>query len=219
MIATHADEALQLLDAPSQLERALLGAIRYQANPAVLHQDPSLMPRRRAVWASWNYMRTDRVELGCGVFVTYWMNRLQGIDPAHPLFVTLNPPHQPAEDKVVGRFVYRHPLLDAEATTAQRRLWQLQGLHGTWFCGAYFGAGFHEDACRPGWRSPNSWAACGGHGKSQANRTGSACHRRILKRRNDVAELGVLYWKGLAPSVEAAAPQPRLSRLLALLRP
>ena len=150
VIATHSDEALALLDAPTPLERELLGAIRYQANPAVLHQDASFMPRRRRVWSSWNYLRDDTADAARSVFVTYWMNRLQGIDPAQPLFVTLNPPREPAKGTVLGTYTYYHPLLDATAAQAQKRLWQLQGRHNTWFCGAYFGAGFHEDGLQAG---------------------------------------------------------------------
>jgi predicted NAD/FAD-binding protein len=78
------------------------------------------------------------------------MNRLQGIDPAHPLFVTLNPPREPAKGKMLGHYLYHHPLLDAAATRAQKRLWDLQGRRNTWFCGAYFGAGFHEDGLQAG---------------------------------------------------------------------
>jgi predicted NAD/FAD-binding protein len=148
VIATHADEALALLENPSPLERVLLGAIKYQANPAVLHQDSSLMPRRRRVWSSWNYLRNGAEDASRSVYVTYWMNRLQGIDPAHPLFVTLNPPREPA--RMLGRFNYYHPLIDAAATRAQRGLWDLQGRRNTWFCGAYFGAGFHEDGLQAG---------------------------------------------------------------------
>lgn len=150
VIGAHSDEALALLDAPTPLERELLGAIRYQANPAVLHQDAGFMPRRRRVWSSWNYLRDGTADAARSVFVTYWMNRLQGIDPAQPLFVTLNPPREPAQGTVLGSYTYYHPLLDAAATAAQKRLWQLQGRHNTWFCGAYFGAGFHEDGLQAG---------------------------------------------------------------------
>jgi predicted NAD/FAD-binding protein len=150
VIAAHSDEALALLDRPSPLEHELLGAIRYQANPAVLHADATLMPRRRRVWSSWNYLRDGSVEAERSVFVTYWMNRLQGIDPAHPLFVTLNPPREPARGTTIGEYVYHHPLLDSRAAQAQKRLWQLQGKGNTWFCGAYFGAGFHEDGLQAG---------------------------------------------------------------------
>ena len=150
VIATHSDQALELLDDPTQLERQLLGAIRYQANPAVLHQDATLMPRRRRVWSSWNYLREDVTDTERSIYVTYWMNRLQGIDPSQPLFVTLNPPREPAKGKVLGHYLYHHPLLDSAAAAAQKRLWQLQGRGNTWFCGAWFGAGFHEDGLQAG---------------------------------------------------------------------
>ncbi len=150
VIATHSDQALALLAEPSPLERELLGAIRYQANPAILHRDASFMPRRRRVWSSWNYLRDGTADAERSVFVTYWMNRLQGIDPAQPLFVTLNPPREPAKGALLGEYSYDHPLLDSTAAAAQKRLWQLQGRHNTWFCGAYFGAGFHEDGLQAG---------------------------------------------------------------------
>lgn len=149
VVATHADEALALLESPTPLERELLGAIRYQANPAILHSDAGLMPRRRNVWSSWNYLRDGRGPQA-SVFVTYWMNRLQGLQSAQPLFVTLNPPREPAKGTLLGEYLYHHPLIDAAATRAQKRLWQLQGVRNTWFCGAYFGAGFHEDGLQAG---------------------------------------------------------------------
>ncbi len=145
VIATHADTALALLDAPSPRETALLGAFGYTRNQAVLHQDASLMPRRRGVWAAWNFISGDDNAAPC---VTYWMNRLQGLDPATPLFLTLNPPREPAG--VLHRESYAHPLFDAAAVRAQRALWSLQGQRRTWFCGAHFGAGFHEDGLQSG---------------------------------------------------------------------
>ncbi len=149
VIATHSDQALGLLADPSPLERDLLGAIRYQANTAILHSDPALMPRRRRVWSSWNYLREGDA-LGQNAYVTYWLNRLQGLDPAEQYFLTLNPPREPAKGTLHGEYLYHHPLLDAAATRAQKRLWQLQGMRNTWFCGAYFGAGFHEDGLQAG---------------------------------------------------------------------
>ena len=148
VIAAHADDALRLLADPSVEERRLLGAFRYGDNEAVLHIDPTLMPRRRRVWSSWNYLT------GAGgapkPAVTYWMSRLQGIDPAKPLFVPLNPHREPAPASVFARIGYRHPMFDARAIEAQRDLWSLQGVRNTWFCGAYFGAGFHEDGLQAG---------------------------------------------------------------------
>ena len=105
------------------------------------------MPKRRAAWASWNY--TGRTgEGGASVCVTYWMNNLQSLPESTPLFVTLNPDREPAN--VIRRETYTHPLFDARALAAQKELWSLQGANRTWFCGAYFGAGFHEDGLQAG---------------------------------------------------------------------
>ncbi|MES2897647.1 MAG: FAD-dependent oxidoreductase [Pseudomonadota bacterium] len=148
VIATHGDTALSLLDDAGPEERRLLSAFRYTRNLAVLHTDPSLMPRRRAAWTSWNHIgRRDAPNEGC---VTYWMNRLQSIRDAGDLFVTLNPTREIAPESVIHTDVYDHPLFDAGAIAAQEQLWSLQGVRRTWFCGSYFGHGFHEDALQSG---------------------------------------------------------------------
>ncbi|MDQ2083064.1 NAD(P)/FAD-dependent oxidoreductase [Xanthobacteraceae bacterium Astr-EGSB] len=148
VVATHADQALALLSDPSIAETSLLGSIPYSRNLAVLHSDTDFMPRRRSAWASWNYLgHGDRTP--DQVCVTYWMNLLQGID-GRPLFVTLNPPRPPRAGTLIRSEVYEHPLFDAAALSAQARLWSLQGQRHTWFCGAYFGAGFHEDGLQAG---------------------------------------------------------------------
>jgi hypothetical protein len=147
VVAAHADQALRMLTDPSPDERRLLGAFRYARNEAVLHADTCLMPRRRAAWSSWNYLGR-RAAGGCSV--TYWMNRLQGIPEATPLFVSLNPSVEPAPERVIRRETYEHPQFDAGAIAAQGALWSLQGRRNTWFCGAYFGAGFHEDGLQAG---------------------------------------------------------------------
>ena len=152
VIGAHADQALAMLADASPQEREILGAFGYTRNLAVLHSDASLMPRRRSTWSSWNYFgrrtpgSTDEREL-C---VTYWMNRLQALPADQQLFMTLNPITPPAESSVVHSEVYEHPLFDAAAIHAQRRLWSLQGVANTWYCGAYFGAGFHEDGLQAG---------------------------------------------------------------------
>lgn len=147
VIAAHADQALAMLADPTPDERTLLGAFRYQRNRAILHQDPRFMPRRRAAWASWNYIGGRGSGGGC---FTYWMNRLQHIPETTPLFVTLNPTESPPPETVVHRQDYDHPIFDTKALVAQSRLWQLQGIRRTWFCGAHFGAGFHEDGLQAG---------------------------------------------------------------------
>lgn len=150
VLATHADQALAILGASAtEAERAVLGAFRYEANPAYLHRDRRLMPRRRAVWSSWNCLATDRA-LGRHLAVTYWMNRLQPLGEAPPIFVTLNPETPPAEEATLARFEFAHPQFDAAALRAQQGLPALQGHNGTWFCGSYWGYGFHEDALRSG---------------------------------------------------------------------
>jgi len=149
VIATHADQALGMLADASVDERRLLGAFSYISNDAVLHSDTTLMPRRRKVWSSWNYMTR-----GSGgdrqLAVTYWMNQLQGIPDATPLFVTLNPHRDIAPETVLRRLNYRHPGFNSAAMAAQEELWSLQGVRNTWFCGSYFGAGFHEDGLQAG---------------------------------------------------------------------
>ncbi len=148
VMATHGDTALSLLDDAGPAERRLLSAFRYSRNLAVLHTDKSLMPRRKAAWTSWNHIgRRDDPTQGC---VTYWMNRLQSLKDAPDLFVTLNPTKPIAPEAVVHTDVYDHPLFDAGAIAAQSDLWSLQGVRRTWFCGSYFGHGFHEDALQSG---------------------------------------------------------------------
>jgi hypothetical protein len=144
ILAVHANQALAIIDQPTRAERELLGAFRYSRNLAVLHSDPTFMPRRRRAWSSWNYVGR-RDQPGGHVGVTYWMNRLQNIPEHFPLFVTLNPEHPPHADTLHATEIYEHPIFDAAAIAAQRRLWSLQGNGNLWFCGAHFGAGFHED--------------------------------------------------------------------------
>jgi predicted NAD/FAD-binding protein len=148
VIATHADRALAVLAEPTRSEQSILGAFRYSRNIAVLHTDKALMPRRRAAWSAWNHIgRRDDPD---GFCVTYWMNMLQGLPRTPDLFVTLNPTREPAPERVLGRFDYEHPLFDTAALAAQRQIWSLQGQGGVWFCGAHFGAGFHEDGLQSG---------------------------------------------------------------------
>jgi predicted NAD/FAD-binding protein len=147
VIATHGDEALAMLEDPSAEERALLGAFRYAKNHAVLHTDAAFMPRREPLWASWNYVG-DNPEGGC--VVTYWMNKLQSIESREQIFLTLNPRTMPREETILYETNYDHPLFDAAAIRAQEQLWSLQGVRNTWFCGAHFGAGFHEDGLQAG---------------------------------------------------------------------
>jgi predicted NAD/FAD-binding protein len=149
VMANHADQALAALENPTSDEVALLSAFRYQRNLAVLHSDTRFMPRRRAAWASWNYIGGRKSDRSDASF-TYWMNRLQGIPDTAPLFVTLNPQCPPPPETLHHSESYDHPIFDAAALAAQSQLWGLQGARRTWFCGAYFGAGFHEDGLQAG---------------------------------------------------------------------
>lgn len=149
VIAAHADQALAMLTDADADERELLGAFPYRRNEAVLHSDPALMPRRRKVWSAWNYA-AERAASRHNLSVTYWMNRLQHLPPEKDLFVTLNPLTEPDPALVHRRECYDHPVFDAAAGLAQPRLWSLQGRRRTWFCGAWFGAGFHEDGLQSG---------------------------------------------------------------------
>lgn len=158
VVATHADQALKLLADPDDQEQALLGAFRYTDNTAVLHTDAALMPRRKRVWSSWNYIGESEDDGSRPLCVTYWMNRLQNLDLSHPLLVTLNPTRAIDQQRIIRSFQYAHPLFDQPALDAQQHLWRLQGRRHTWFCGAYFGYGFHEDGLQAGLAAAESLA-------------------------------------------------------------
>jgi uncharacterized protein len=149
VIASHSDQALAMLSDADDRERAVLGAIGYSPNTIYLHRDARLMPRRRRVWAAWNFLRWPRQGTALNdVAVTYWMNELQGIDKDKPLFVSLNPPFEPDPKLTFGKYICEHPQYDARAFAAQKQLEEIQGKRHTWFCGAWTGYGFHEDGIR-----------------------------------------------------------------------
>jgi predicted NAD/FAD-binding protein len=149
VIAGHADQALAMLDSPDELESDVLGTFRYQQNRAVLHSDPRWMPKRRHLWSCWNYLKES--ESGnSNVCLTYWLNELQGLDSRTNLFLTLNPNGEIHPKAVKATFDYDHPVFCATALEAQKKLWNLQGRNRTWFCGSYFGFGFHEDGAQSG---------------------------------------------------------------------
>jgi predicted NAD/FAD-binding protein len=151
VIAAHSDQALSMLSDSDMRERDILGAIGYSPNTVYLHRDTRLMPQRRRAWASWNFLRWQREGTPVNdVAVTYWMNRLQGIDEDKPLFVSLNPPFAPNPDLTFGTYTCEHPQYNAAAFAAQKRLGEIQGRRRTWFCGAWTGYGFHEDGLRSG---------------------------------------------------------------------
>jgi predicted NAD/FAD-binding protein len=147
ILACHTPQALAMLADADAEERALLSAIRYAPNRAWLHRDPSLMPRRESAWGSWNHVTSSGGNTE--PYVTYWMNNLQGLDPARPLFVSLNGP-APDPALTFGAYDYEHPQFDAAALAAQRRFGRVQGRGGVWYAGAWLGYGFHEDGVTSG---------------------------------------------------------------------
>jgi predicted NAD/FAD-binding protein len=142
VIAAHGDQALRMADAPTPLERDLLGAFHYQDNEAVVHTDRSVMPRTPRCWASWNYTIDGRSHS-----THYWMNSLQGVSQRQDYFVSINP-GKLDEAKVIRRMAYEHPLFDLAAIAAQSRLPELHAAGdttGRYYCGAWQRYGFHED--------------------------------------------------------------------------
>ena len=151
VIATHSDQALQMLAEPTAQERDTLGAIRYQSNKAVLHGDTTVLPKRASAWAAWNYERAaapgrERTR----VCLHYLLNRLQPLPWQQPVLVSLNPVRAIAPDQVLGEYDYAHPVFDLAAMAAQSRMPALQGQQGRYYAGAWMGYGFHEDGLKAG---------------------------------------------------------------------
>jgi predicted NAD/FAD-binding protein len=162
VLAVHTDQALRMLADPSDAEREALAAISYQENDVVLHTDERLLPRRRRAWAAWNY------HIGAGAepraTVTYCMNILQGLRTATTYNVTLNRAEAVDPSRVLRRLVYHHPVFDAAGVAAQARIPELNGRRRIWFCGAWCGYGFHEDAVQSALRIAADFAPAGSVG-------------------------------------------------------
>jgi uncharacterized protein len=151
VLACHAPEAAALIGDLDARERGVLAGFRTSSNRVVLHSDPSLMPRRRKVWSSWNFLSGGpEADAERPTPVTYWMQRLQGVDPACPLFVSLNPSREPDPASVHAELSCAHPVMDHAAFAAQRAIGSIQGRGGIWYAGAWLGYGFHEDGLRSG---------------------------------------------------------------------
>jgi uncharacterized protein len=151
VLACHSDQSLALLDDAEPIEQAVLGAIRYQPNRAVLHTDDSLLPRRRRAWAAWNYERAaDAAREQTSVCLHYLINRLQPLPWQRPVIVSLNPAREPQPHHVISSHAYSHPVFDAAAMRAQQRVPELQGRSHLWFAGAWTRYGFHEDGLMSG---------------------------------------------------------------------
>ena len=169
IIATHSNQAMALLDEPSAREEATLGAIRFLSNKAVLHTDASVLPKRKAAWAAWNYERAMGQDAEkAQVCLHYLINRLQPLPWEQPLVVTLNPVRPIARARILGEYDYAHPVFDLGAVAAQAQMPQLQGQGNCYFAGAWMGYGFHEDGLKAGLAAADRLLADIGRGPDPA---------------------------------------------------
>ncbi|MBX7144849.1 MAG: FAD-dependent oxidoreductase [Oligoflexia bacterium] len=146
ILATHADISLAMLTNPSQEEVNLLGAWKYSTNHTVLHTDARLMPKKRKLWGSWNYTRMGQREAELPVCISYYMNRLQGLKAHSDYFVSLNCTEHIDPKSVIYDIAYTHPVYTPLSVASQVRIREINGANNTFYCGAYLGYGFHEDA-------------------------------------------------------------------------
>ena len=148
IFATHADETLKLLQNPSEKEKNILRNFNYKTNVAYLHSDTSLMPERKSVWSSWNSILDKKdINKNC---VTYWLNKLQNLKTSKNYFLTINPFINLNKKKVIKKIKFTHPCYDLKTIESQKSLVELQGQNNSWYCGSYFGYGFHEDGFKSG---------------------------------------------------------------------
>ena len=142
IMATHSDQALKILEDPCEEEKQILGAIPYQVNDVILHTDTQLLPKNPKTWSRWNYRLDPNKDRAT---VTYNMNILQGISAPETFCITLNDSKSINTSKILGRFEYQHPVFSFKASLAQKNWAAINGVRNTWYCGAYWGNGFHED--------------------------------------------------------------------------
>jgi predicted NAD/FAD-binding protein len=145
IFACHADEALKLIEKPTEEEKQILEKFKYQKNKVVVHKDISFMPKERKCWASWVYLSESLNDKNESVSLSYWMNNLQNLDTKNPILVTLNPGKQPPKELTYDEHEFMHPIFTKEAIAAQSEIKEIQGKNKFWFCGAYQKYGFHED--------------------------------------------------------------------------
>ena len=145
ILACHANESLALLSEPSEVEQKLLSEFQYVTNTAFLHTDEELMPKNKSAWSSWNSISKKDLTNTC---VTYWLNQLQNLKTSQNYFLTLNPIQNIEQDKIIKRVIFTHPYFNLKNTLLQKDLKNLQGINRTWYCGSYFGYGFHEDGLK-----------------------------------------------------------------------
>jgi len=145
ILACHANESLALLSEPSDTEQKVLSEFHYVTNTAFLHTDEELMPKNKSAWSSWNSISKKDLTNTC---VTYWLNQLQNLKTSQNYFLTLNPIQNIEQDKIIKRVIFTHPYFNLKNTLLQKDLKNLQGINRTWYCGSYFGYGFHEDGLK-----------------------------------------------------------------------
>ena len=143
VLACHADQSLNILNDPSSKEKEILNKFTYVSNRAFLHTDENLMPSRKKAWSSWNSITKDN-----RTCITYWLNKLQNLKTNKNYFLTLNPVAEVEENKIIKQEKFTHPYFNNENVSLQKDLHLLQGKKRTWFCGSYFGYGFHEDGLK-----------------------------------------------------------------------
>ena len=145
VFACHADQALEMIDVPTQEEKDIIGSFQYQNNKIVVHSDLSFMPSDRSCWASWVYLSESYQDESDAVALSYWMNNLQNFKTEKPVIITLNPPKLPADELVYDVHHFDHPVFNREAIEAQEKIDTIQGQNNCWYVGAYQRYGFHED--------------------------------------------------------------------------
>ena len=143
VLASHADQSLRMIEKPTEQEKNILEKFNYVKNEAYLHTDKRLMPHKKRAWSSWN-----SVSDGEKTCITYWLNKLQNLDTSKDYFLTLNPICKINENSVIKKVDFTHPYLNSKNTALQKDLRLIQGKKRTWFCGSYFGYGFHEDGLK-----------------------------------------------------------------------
>ena len=145
IFACHADQALKIIENPSEEELSILSNFIYQPNKIVVHSDESFMPKRKGAWASWVYLSDNQEDDNPQISLSYWMNNLQPLQTKTPIIATLNPARDPSKNLTYDEYWFDHPVFDASAINAQEQIQAIQGKDRFWFCGAYCRYGFHED--------------------------------------------------------------------------
>lgn len=145
IFACHSDQIMTLLSNPTEQEKEIIGAVKYQPNEMILHTDTSFMQKRKKAWSSWAYLSEDIKDTSPNVSLSYWMNNLQPLKTNTPIIVTLNPGREPDPNLIQDRYSFEHPVFDSSAIQAQKDLEDIQGKDGIYYCGAWLRYGFHED--------------------------------------------------------------------------